>query len=113
MRLIDADALKEALQNRNECKNCTDIDCAHCFYDLIDNVPTVAYPFEKIRTMLCRTCQAYMKMTEPDRPQGEWVDDKEYPYLANCSNCGYQMDTHDEHGYFKFCPNCGTQMKHD
>jgi len=31
-------------------------------------------------------------------------------FLANCSNCGYQMDTHEERGYHKFCPNCGAKM---
>lgn len=45
---------------------------------------------------------------------GEWIDyqDDEYSYLANCSKCGYQMNTHEEHGYFNFCPNCGKAMRH-
>lgn len=37
--LISREALKKALKNRNECENCTDIDCINCFYDLIDNAP--------------------------------------------------------------------------
>jgi PHP family Zn ribbon phosphoesterase len=47
------------------------------------------------------------------RPHGEWIDyqDEEYSYLANCSECGYQMNTHEEHGYFSFCPNCGADMR--
>ena len=47
------------------------------------------------------------------RPQGEWIDCKNIPYLANCSHCGYQMDTHEERGYFKFCPYCGARMGGD
>lgn len=48
-----------------------------------------------------------------EKPHGEWIDyqDEKYSYLANCSKCGYQMDTHEEHGYFNFCPNCGADMR--
>lgn len=46
-----------------------------------------------------------------EKPQGEWIDCKDFPYLANCSNCGYQMDTHEERGYFRFCPYCGADMR--
>lgn len=48
VRLIDANALKKALQNREECKECTDIDCIHCFYDIIDNAPTVELQIERM-----------------------------------------------------------------
>ena len=47
------------------------------------------------------------------KQHGEWIDyqDAKYSYLANCSKCGYQMDTHEEHGYFNFCPYCGADMR--
>ncbi len=45
-----------------------------------------------------------------ERPQGEWIDEDD-SYYANCSNCGYQINTHHERGYLKFCPNCGADMR--
>ena len=42
--------------------------------------------------------------------KGEWIDE-DGTYYANCSNCGYQMDTHQERGYFAYCPNCGAEMR--
>lgn len=45
-----------------------------------------------------------------DRPRGEWIDEN-CTYYANCSMCGYQMDTHEERGYHNFCPNCGADMR--
>lgn len=53
-------------------------------------------------------CDSFIDKKVLERPQGEWIDDDNY--YANCSCCGYQMDTHEEHGYFKFCPNCGSEM---
>ena len=51
------------------------------------------------------------KMTESF---GKWIDDNEDDsYYANCSCCGYQIDTHYERGYLNFCPNCGADMKGD
>lgn len=41
---------------------------------------------------------------------GEWIDEGG-TYYANCSKCGYQMDTHEERGYHNFCPNCGSDNR--
>lgn len=51
MRLIDADLLKEKLNELHgtECCECTDTDCEGCFLELIVNTPTVnenAEPYE-------------------------------------------------------------------
>lgn len=49
-----------------------------------------------------------------ERPQGEWIDNSEEDsYYANCSHCGYQIDTHYERGYLNYCPNCGADMRGD
>ena len=45
-----------------------------------------------------------------DRPRGEWIDENNSNY-ANCSECGYQIDTHEERGYHNFCPHCGVDMR--
>ncbi len=46
---------------------------------------------------------------------GKWVDDNNSfnLFYANCSECGYQMNTHEERGYHNFCPNCGARMESD
>ena len=49
-------------------------------------------------------------MPSANRPRGEWIDEGG-TYYANCSKCGYQMDTHEERGYHNFCPNCGADMR--
>lgn len=122
-RLIDADALADKVADLyTEGEEATEADkVVNDVIDLIDNAPTVEYP-EQI-TVECDTEEDKQKLlsalrnvklkaiVEDERPQGEWKDDKEYSYLANCSNCGYQMDTHEEHGYFNYCPNCGADMR--
>ena len=48
---------------------------------------------------------------QPERKKGKWVDCEDGYYLANCSECGFQMDVHENRGYFNFCPNCGADMR--
>ena len=53
---------------------------------------------------------------EPERKKGQWIDDEKHNaehgcYFANCSECGYQMDVHENRGYYNFCPNCGADMR--
>lgn len=46
-----------------------------------------------------------------ERPQGEWLFDKENSFtidMFKCSICGYFGHTH-----FKFCPNCGADLRGD
>ena len=47
--------------------------------------------------------------TVEERPQGEWLFDKENSFtidMFKCSICGCFGDTH-----FKFCPDCGADMR--
>lgn len=54
--------------------------------------------------------------TVEERKEGRWID-TDYinlqldTYFANCSECGYMMDVHNNRGYFNFCPYCGAKMK--
>lgn len=122
---ISRSALKKALQNREECKECTDIDCIHCFYDIIDNALvvepeiTIEQAVAKIHEtgllsehdkmmkewvdIKCAYCNKYV------RPQGEWVYDPDHSItidMYKCSVCGCFGHTH-----FKFCQNCGAAMQ--
>ena len=36
--------------------------------------------------------------------RGEWKKDGEYPWLLNCSGCGYSTERGTNH-----CPNCGAK----
>ena len=79
---------------------------------------TAGYPKGKdcrgIGDVMCseiaNSCLMAIKALE--RAQGEWINDsKEDSYYANCSHCGYQIDTHYERGYLNYCPNCGAKME--
>lgn len=108
--LISREALKKELEKVffNDCDDMNRIE------QIIDNAPTVAYSFEKFRTMLCGTCQAYMR-TEPKKTQGEWVCREKGMYVSQyaCSICGRTVM--DDTGYdvskdYPFC-HCGADMK--
>lgn len=102
--LISRSALKEDLR-----QYFTKGEALYQILTIIDNAPTVAYPFEKFRTLFCGTCQAYMRI-EPERPQGEWiiVDDTE-KFIAKCSVCGRIEDSRMIKDY-PFC-HCGAYMR--
>ena len=118
--LISRDALKEALQNREECKECTDIDCIHCFYDIIDNAPIVeteeVAKLKRENTALEQEmlyCRENWKKAE--RPQGEWIknDGRDLrDCFYTCSKCGRNInvicgETLED---YPFC-HCGADMR--
>lgn len=54
-----------------------------------------------------------IKVLEQEPKRGKWVDDNNSfnSFYANCSECGYQMDKHEERGYHNYCPYCGAKMR--
>lgn len=46
---------------------------------------------------------------------GKWekVHYGDYPFLAKCSRCGHEIDTHYEGKYPNFCSNCGLPMNEE
>ena len=38
--------------------------------------------------------------------RGEWKKDSDYPWLLNCSVCGYSTERGTN-----YCPNCGAKME--
>ena len=80
--------------------------------ELIDNAPTVEYTFEDaFQKTICE-----QRLYCPERPQGEWIENKEHAYLSNgdckewtnfyCSVCDAPANTP-----YNFCPNCGADMR--
>lgn len=120
MRLIDAEALKAALKSNCKPELCHDYNTAWCerccrindFEDLIDNAPTVEYPFY---------AEAYQTGYEEAKMKGEWIEKVEtkqlgYGWLTTretvCSICGGSgEDDESIPQCWKFCPHCGAYMK--
>lgn len=112
---ISRSALKKTLQNREECKECPDIDCIHCFYDIIDNASTVE-PFEpdyvgaeRLRARQRGYEEGYHngmaigKTLNPKIKQGEWIEDSGNIACSHCRAIWLYRRT-------DFCPNCGAKM---
>lgn len=98
MKLIDADALKDFINEGKVCDIC-DKKQPRCEYSC--DFPDYVTPLlDKVIDSIPTIC----------RPQGEWIDE-DGSYYVNCSCCGYQIDTHYERGYLNFCPNCGADMR--
>lgn len=68
-------------------------------YDIIDNAPTVEYPFYQ------EAYQTGYEEGKNDRPQGEWIADPLGNYV--CNKCSWVVGKFERN----FCPNCGVKMK--
>lgn len=109
MRLIDADALKEAL-----AKNITvwtfNVSYDGILAEIIDNAPTAVDLPE-----LKEAYQDGYKDGQNDRPQGEW-EYNQYdgnPNIGNwhCSECRKIVSgKYNQYPNYNFCPNCGAKM---
>ena len=123
VRLIDANALKEALRSNCKPELCHDINTAWCesccrtndFEDLIDNAPTVEYPFYQ---------EAYQTGYEEgynakyERPQGDLI--KAFELLkAHCKNrecnkdCVFYRELRAGNDIEQFCGLCEIVMSDD
>lgn len=104
MRLIDADAFKEQLEDAYEYTELAEV------IEMLDNAPTVDLTKN----------QAYDKgfitaMKAYSRPQGEWARHDEWVggvYVGGF----YHVNCPCENGYYSkweynFCPNCGLPMR--
>ena len=127
VRLIDANALKEALRSNCKPELCHDINTAWCesccrtndFEDLLDNAPTVPQD--------CSACKRYDTpyfevkfdkeqmqelvdkakaevLANIERPKGEWQITK--AGFAKCPYCRCEREIPEN-----FCGYCGADMK--
>lgn len=93
MRLIDADALKKAVEDFPNCYNgWSDAYDKAFIIGAIEEAPTI----------------------DADRPKGEWaISEVEFGnYKYQCKECGwYENHAYNDVKPYNFCPNCGCLMK--
>lgn len=94
--LISRSALKELIQ---KCYNQT--STVKSILLLIDNASTVEpYISPKVLNLFAKY------VAEHERPQGEWIEQKNYPFCYECNQCGTE-NTHKAN----FCEYCGADMR--
>lgn len=99
MRLIDADALKEATKTFIDC------DGFNPVWEIIDHAPTVdAISNDEGYEMYGK---GYMRGYERGKaeaiPKGEWIIEHDW---VHCSSCG-----HEQNYPSNFCSKCGANMR--
>lgn len=102
-RLIDADALKEKL---NEIFDTVEVVTFDDIITVIVNAPTVDTDLSEYSDKLWK--EAYER-GKNERPHGEWMKIEAPSYtIIRCTCCGYK----DNAIYIpNYCPNCGADMK--
>ena len=117
MRLIDADALKEALSDKNlitwthEYGDAIPLDW---LMSAIDNAPTVSFMIspDYVTELQNRNKELIKQLEETKRPQGEWITggkDVTGQYFYDefiCNQCFVVVTDKSN-----FCPKCGADMR--
>lgn len=113
MRLIDAEALKEAFEKvyplaTNEMGGVVNKQ----IYDIINNAPIIkTFTLADIEEQYLKGLEKGLSEWEAERPQGEWIY-KEFDEKTGirdsyfCSKC----DCPQSQVYINFCGNCGADM---
>ena len=84
MRLIDADELKEAMEEHTDYKGYLVCDPE----EIIDLAPTIE-----------------------ERPRGEWLPTDEIGNVVRCSRCSFRTCADVAEEDYNFCPKCGADMR--
>lgn len=92
MRLIDADALKEKIQ---ECTNCI-IASSPFMIGLESGYESAEYWVDEAPTV-------------EERKHGHWIEHPEHP-IGDCSVCGERVPIYSGSKKYKICPYCGAIM---
>ena len=114
MRCIDADALRDRLQNLgyddwNQGATTTWAEAFSECADMVEEMPTIE--------PRCETCEAFNKtrllIPQPERKKGMWIEHNPHKWglgiVFECSECGEKIDCEPSN----FCPNCGADMRED
>lgn len=108
MRLIDADSLKEAIEEQRKSKVYSEADerqnvIIDCILYIIDNALTVNINQPAIWWNGYDTGKV---IGEHKRPTGKWIFHKDYNERKyGCNKCGNLNNIPSN-----FCPNCGAKM---
>lgn len=102
MRLIDADALSDILEQMIET---ADIKSREYIGE-----PVVAHHYETLKKQIeeILTGVSEFPTIEPERKKGKWISNS--PVTMKCSQCGYFISDWKWHES-NFCPNCGADMR--
>ena len=124
MRLIDADALKDAIM-QEVYKDRVGVFVARRIFKLIDNAPTVELN-DKSLEIARKSIELGRKVGKLEgkleKTQGEWiykrVDTQRCGNIHGCNICGQEVesfstDYQNRPCSFNFCPNCGARMKNE
>ena len=112
MRLIDADALKEALEKYRFA-----VVGFEGVLFIIDNAPTVSFMIspDYVTELQNLNKELIKQLEEVEQPTGEWA---RHDMWRNGAYIGgfYHINCPCEDGYYakwrtNFCPNCGLPMK--
>ena len=99
MRILDADELRkqmyhEAFETDTDMQK-WDSGCwirYKMFENVIENAPTIE--------------------AEPVR-HGQWKQNKYYPHIIICNECGEPYELSNSMEHWNYCPNCGCKMDLD
>lgn len=102
MRLIDADALKEALEEMEIIIDKDVLECNSIHEELL-------YLLKKVDAVLAEKIDEQPTIEAPNVVHGEWTKiygSCMYVFSFRCSECNklVEFDTN-------FCPNCGADMR--
>ena len=77
-------------------------DAANLLYKMLDDDYIDGYAYlEQLRSL---------PSVEPERHQGEWIEDGHERGFSECSKCGYIAVSVLSERHYNFCPNCGAKM---
>ena len=124
MRLIDADALKEKLDELEPYIDCDENSTTWILsdevYNAVDSAPTVEPEKEKESELIKAYTKGFdtgVETVKTERPQGEWIHLQAIgDYKCSICGCENLYKYANEHERWiktnsNFCPNCGAKMK--
>ena len=74
--------------------------------ELRHEISKLKYPEARINMVLAECVNKSPTIDVVSVVRAEWKKDSDYPWLLNCSVCGYSAERGTN-----YCPNCGAKME--